>query len=95
MKIGPLDSKPSAVPAAGERKTQSSANGSSAEPSTHVALSPAAALLSADHADGSFDAEKVARIAQAIKDHKFEVHPEAIADKLMANAHELLGKTSR
>jgi len=95
MKIGPLDTKPSAAPVANERKAQGTtqANGT-AEPSTHVELS-SAALLSTDSADGSFDAEKVARIAQAIEDGKFKVNPEAIADKLIANAQELLGKTSR
>ena len=96
MKIGPLDSKPSAAPVAGERKTPASAPGSTAEPSAHVALSSAAKLLGgADNGDGTFDTKKVARITQAIKDGKFKVHPEAIADKLIANAQELLGKTSR
>jgi negative regulator of flagellin synthesis FlgM len=98
MKIGPLDSKPSAAPVAPERKTQGTAGtaaaGGSAEPSAKVELS-SAAMLSTDSADGSFDAEKVKRIAQAIRDGKFEVNPEAIADKLIANAQELLGKTTR
>ena len=94
MKIGPLDSKPSAAPVAGERKTQATPASGSAEPSAKVELS-SAALLSSDGADGSFDTEKVSRIAQAIRDGKFQVNHEAIADKLIANAQELLGKTSR
>jgi negative regulator of flagellin synthesis FlgM len=98
MKIGPLESKPSATPVATERKAQSTsgttAAGGSAEPSAKVALS-SAAMLSTDGADGSFDTEKVKRIAQAIRDGQFEINPEAIADKLIANAQELLGKTSR
>ncbi len=32
-----------------------------------------------------FDAEKVARMSQAIADGSFTVNPEAIADKLLAN----------
>jgi len=95
MKIGPLESKPQAAPVAGDRKAPTHAAGT-AEPSTHVELSQAASgTLGADSADGSFDAEKVHRIAQAIRDGKFKVNPEAIADKLIANAQELLGKTSR
>ena len=96
MKIGPLESKPSATPVAAERKAQgtTAAAGGSAEPSAKVELS-SAAMLSTDSADGSFDTEKVKRIAAAIRDGQFEINAEAIADKLIANAQELLGKTSR
>ena len=99
MKIGPLEPKPQVAPATGERKASATAptatTASTAEASAQVELSPAAATLSTDSAEGSFDAEKVQRIAQAIRDGKFKVNPEAIADKLIANAQELLGKTSR
>ncbi len=96
MKIGPLDSKPAAAPAAAERKAPAAAGNGAAQPSAHVALSAAASALAggADAADGSFDAKKVDRIAQAIKDGQFKVNPEAIADKLIANAQELLGKNN-
>lgn len=43
----------------------------------------AAPLFAADRAH--FDAEKVMRIAQAIRDGSFTVDAEAIADKLLAN----------
>ncbi len=97
MKIGPLESKPAAAPTASERKAPAAAPaGQGAQPSAHVALSSAATALSGgtDAADGSFDSQKVERIAQAIKDGKFKVNPEAIADKLIANARELLGKNA-
>lgn len=96
MKIGPLESKPSATPVAAERKAQgtTAAAGGSAEPSAKVELS-SAAMLSTEGSDGSFDTEKVKRIAAAIRDGQFEINAEAIADKLIANAQELLGKTSR
>lgn len=59
--------------------------------SARVQLSPAAtALASAEQADGSFDMEKVQRMAQAIREGRFEVNAEKIADKLLANARELL-----
>lgn len=96
MKIGPLESKPATASVVTERKAQgtTAAAAGTAEPSAKVALS-SAATLGAESAEGSFDAEKVARIAQAIRDGKFEINAEAIADKLIANAQELLGKTSR
>jgi len=34
----------------------------------------------------------VDRIAQAIRDGQFKINPEAIADKLIQNAEELLGR---
>jgi len=101
MKIGPLDPKPSSAPAANERKATGGKSAGAAEPSSHVELSAAATLLGAgsaagaEAADGTFDSDKVQRIAQAIKDGHYVVHPEVIADKLIANAQELLGKTSR
>ena len=96
MKIGPLEPKPQVAPATGERKAPATPTTSgTAEASAQVELSSTAATLSTDSAEGSFDAEKVQRIAQAIRDGKFKVNPEAIADKLIANAQELLGKTSR
>ena len=98
MKIGSLDSKPTSAPAASERKTPAKTGGT--EPSSHVELSSAATLAGAkgtegtQAADGTFDTEKVKRIAQAIKDGQYVVHPEVIADKLISNAQELLGKTN-
>jgi negative regulator of flagellin synthesis FlgM len=91
MKIGPLDSKP-AVTQPAERKTSPVPTTLSAEPSAQVALSTAATALSSSSTEASFDAKKVERIAQAIRDGKFKVNPEAIADKLIVNAQELLGR---
>lgn len=61
-------------------------------PSTQVAISSTAQLAAsaAGGEDGSFDAAKVERIAQAISEGKFTVNARAIADKLVANAQELL-----
>jgi negative regulator of flagellin synthesis FlgM len=92
MKIGPLDSKPVAAPAAAERKGQPEAVGSKAEASAKVALSSSASALSGLSSDPTFDSGKVDAIAQAIRDGHFKVNPEAIADKLIINAEELLGR---
>ena len=105
MKIGQIDNKSASVAATGaaERKpaqgatrsegaaapgAATAASGASAEPSAKVALSNAALA-------GDFDSEKVERIAQAIRDGKFQVNAEAIADKLISNAADLLGRSTQ
>ncbi len=92
MKIGPIDPKAIAPVPVVERKNPVQASGAGNEPSAQVALSEAAAALSSKNADATFDSKKVERIAQAIRDGKFEVNPEVIADKLIQNAAELLGR---
>ncbi len=95
MKIGPLDTKPPVAPATSERKgpaAEAAAAGTGGEASAKVALSPEASLLSKLAADPTFDTEKVERIAQAIRDGTFKINAEAIADKLIVNAEELLGR---
>jgi len=94
MKIVPLDNKSTLAAANAERKTQPSADGagSGVEPSTKVELSATAGLLAGGVADGTFDAQKVERLAQAIRNGTFQVDANAIADKLIANARELLGR---
>jgi negative regulator of flagellin synthesis FlgM len=98
MKIGPLESKPTVAPVQNDRKSgsteKSAGGGSAAEPSATVQISSAAALISSADTDGTFDAEKVQRMAQAIRDGKFEVNADKIADKLIANTQELLRKYS-
>jgi negative regulator of flagellin synthesis FlgM len=98
MKIGHLDSslktqklgtpaadaRASAAPAGSERAS------APAEASAKVELSATASFLAAQGDTGDFDAEKVARIAQAIRDGQFEVNAEAIADKLIAHTRDLL-----
>lgn len=95
MKIGQLDnSHKLAAPAADARKPGAPAGGQGkaapVEASTKVELSAAASLLAAEGNTADFDAEKVARIAQAIRDGKFEVNADAIADKLIAHTRDVL-----
>jgi negative regulator of flagellin synthesis FlgM len=97
MKIGSLDKQLPITPVAGDRK----AGGTAADPSAatsssaKVTISPEASALTSATGEGSFDAAKVERISQAIKDGSFKVNPEAIADKLIANAQVLLARTYR
>ena len=96
MKIGPLDSKPPVSPSSAERKiSPEAAAPQAAEASAKVALSPAASSLSVALGDAAFDTAKVERIAQAIRDGRFKVNAEVIADKLIINAEELLGPKSK
>ena len=101
MKIGNPDAKgplapvtTSRTPAAGTSKTDAAANTAvtGAEASAKVKLSEAATGLVGQPADAEFDAAKVARIAQSLADRKYRINAEVIADKLIANAQELLGK---
>jgi negative regulator of flagellin synthesis FlgM len=97
MKIGPTETKPvstptTASPAKDRAATPAAASGvAGSEPSAKVELSTAASLLGTSQADPTFDTAKVDRIAQAIRDGNFQVDAEAIADKLIVNAAELLG----
>lgn len=56
--------------------------------SATVTLSAAASVMAEDSA--VFDAGKVARIKQAVDTGTYKVNAEAIADKLIGNAKELL-----
>ncbi len=80
-----------AGPAAGTASAASTS--ASSTESAQVDLSPTASMLSAAGADPTFDSAKVAKIAQAIKDGKFTVNAHSIADKLISNAQELLGRS--
>ncbi|MCV2351874.1 flagellar biosynthesis anti-sigma factor FlgM [Paucibacter sp. Y2R2-4] len=65
---------------------------SAPEASAKLELSSNAKLLSGVSEDGSFDSAKVERISQAIADGKFTVNANVIADKLIANAQEMLSR---
>lgn len=100
MKIGnPADKPGPAAPVAPVRNQPAEAKAADAgahkaatDPSAKVELSNTASSLLEGGASADFDADKVARIAQAISDGKFEINAEKIADRLIANAHEVLGK---
>lgn len=105
MKIGYPADKPVTAPAAGTTAAPAEAAKTSAgahavhatgaaavDASSTVALSSTASSLLRPGAGSEIDAQKVAHITGRIADGSFKVNPEAIADKLIANAQELLGK---
>jgi negative regulator of flagellin synthesis FlgM len=103
MKIGHPADKPVAPPAAGSQPAAAEATKSSpasagaatphpADPSAKVALSSTASTLLSGSSGPEFDAAKVASMSASIANGTFKVNPEAIADKLIANAQELLAK---
>ena len=103
MKIGHPADKPLPAPAAGTPAAPAEAaakatagvratGAANVDASATVALSSTASTLLSGGASGEFDADKVARIAAQLADGSFKINPEAIADKLIANAQELLAK---
>ena len=102
MKIGNPAEKPAPI-AAGNGTP--AANGSpqagssraipaQADASAKIQLSSTASTLLTSGSTPEFDANKVERISKSIDDGTFKINPEAIADKLISNAQELLGKVN-
>lgn len=84
-----------AVTPANTRSSGETAAVASAEASAQVALSSTAANLRAGSTNAvEFDSAKVERISQAIENGDFKIDAGAIADKLIANAAELLKKST-
>ena len=109
MKVGnPLDKAVGGVSptkAAGEGSgstsrtagKSSSSESSASSDSTTVQISSAASSLlsSVTAATAEFNAGKVEQVKQSIDNGSYQVDHEAIADKLIANAQELLSNKSR
>ena len=92
MKIGtPLDTLAAAGVSlrTGRAAGTTSAAPGSAAGTDQVAVSAAAAQMGGG-GPGDFDAAKVDAIRQAIREGRFTVNPEAIADRLIADAAALL-----
>jgi negative regulator of flagellin synthesis FlgM len=64
----------------------------SADASAKVELSSTASTLLSGGTSSEFNTDKVAKVSQSIASGTFKVNPEVIADKLIANAQELLSK---
>jgi negative regulator of flagellin synthesis FlgM len=101
MKIGHPADKPlpatAGTPAAPAEAAKATAGApapqaATVDASATVALSSTASTMLSGSTSAEFDADKVARISAQIADGSFKINPEAIADRLIANAQELLAK---
>lgn len=91
--------KTSASPKADANATATSQSGAASSvrsAGVSVTVSTAArALEKSDRGEGAdVDAQKVSSVRSAIQQGTYVVNPEAIADKLLANAQEMLRRTS-
>ena len=85
-------------PAAGaEAAAASAAQARPAQPGVTVSLSASASALQGVGSGGSevFNSEKVEAMKAAIADGSFKVNAEAIADKMLSNAAEMLSGSAR
>ena len=92
MKIGSsLDTSVTTGPALrGPARATGSEPAAGAVAADQVAVSAAGAQMGMPGGAGDFDSAKVDAIRQAMRDGRFTVNPEAIADRLIADAAALL-----
>ena len=104
MKIGPTPDQPTPIPKPVSTGAQApsdatrtasgaataAADAPASDASAKLALSSTASNLLKTGIGAEFDAQKVASISAAIDNGSFKINPEAIADKLISNAQELL-----
>lgn len=87
MKIESTGSTPSSIGEARPRTTASRTNASTA---SEVHLSELAAQLQGAGDELSFDVTRVAEIKQAVAEGRFSINVQAIADRLISSASQLL-----
>ena len=87
----PAARTPSTTPPKPETAAAKTATPAASDPGVAVVITGNARTLGKDTAGQAsvIDTKKVAAMKAAIQDGSFKVNPEAIADKLLANAHEL------
>ncbi|RYF69521.1 MAG: flagellar biosynthesis anti-sigma factor FlgM [Comamonadaceae bacterium] len=96
MKIGPLNEAAlaaAATPARAERVPGAADGTPVASTGVPVTVSAAARALEASSAGSGIDEAKVAAVRAAIEGGTFRVDAGAIADKMLANAQEILTRT--
>ncbi len=78
-------------------RQEAAATASSTASSSGVAVTVSTAVRTLEQANrgeaADIDMEKVNAVRQAIEDGTYVVNPEVIADKLLANAQEMLNRT--
>lgn len=81
--------KPSGTTLVKESRSQTRTT-TSATSSEEVQLSSLSAQLRASDDGSAFDTARVSEIKQAISEGRFSINPEAIADRLITSAKELV-----
>jgi negative regulator of flagellin synthesis FlgM len=103
MKIGqpsdtsvPVNSTAANAPAKGGQSASSTASAQAPLAGVAVTVSPMARTLEASKRSeaADVDMEKVKSVRAAIEQGTYKVNPEAIADKLISSAQEILNRTS-
>lgn len=89
---GAVASAAAAKPAASARPASASAAPSEG---VSVTMSDAAKSMDKTSDAGDIDHKKVAEMKQAIKDGSFKANPEAIADKMLSNAQEMMDRSGK
>lgn len=91
----PVQSNHASTPATAAKADATAATPVVPDASAKIELSSTASTLLAGGGTPEFDVEKVARLSQAIASGTFRIDAEAIADKLISNASELLTRSQR
>jgi negative regulator of flagellin synthesis FlgM len=88
---------PSANTPKAQAEAAQTATSAASNPGVAVVLTSNSRAIAKDAANATpeVDAKKVAAMKAAIADGSFVVNPEAIADKLLSNAQEMLPTTTR
>jgi negative regulator of flagellin synthesis FlgM len=90
-----IDSTTTTASTFGETRNRTTVTQPAAGPAAEVHLSDLAAQLQFSGDAPTFDASRVAEISQAIAEGRFTINAEAIADRLIASASELVGSQRR
>ncbi len=90
-----IDSTTTTASTFAETRNRTTVTQPAAGPAAEVHLSDLAAHLQFSGDAPTFDASRVAEISQAIADGRFTINAEAIADRLIASASELVGSQRR
>ncbi len=90
-----IDSTSNSASPIGDTRNRSAIARPTANAASELHLSELAAQLQAPADAGTFDSGRVAEIRQAIADGRFTINAEAIAERLITSASELVAAQQR
>ncbi|WP_291994523.1 flagellar biosynthesis anti-sigma factor FlgM [Candidatus Accumulibacter sp. ACC003] len=95
MKIDSSTSTASALGGSNEARSRTGASGPAAVGASEVHLSALAEQLQVSGEATSFDATRVSEIKQAIADGRFSINVDAVAERLITSASELIAAQAK